>query len=363
MMRCLGWLVLCLACALPVISGSAQDTKAVPTPPVVAEPGSNPSPLEPPPGATVLPPATQAPSASVPQVGAAAQVVATPAAPTAPTTSTTSSSVAYPAAPAPGSLKLSAPVLAPETKLAQSDAWVAFERERDIRTVRGEKVFFPLALLAQAGFGAALAVVADDVSTRTRTLLGVSGGLSAATLLPYLLSSSRDGKRAWFGVGSTAFAVALGASLISLEDDHKNREDDPSHGAQNWIGTAIAVQGLAMLPIGLMPGWPSDKDYEAYAMLPPEARPDAANRILLQIDRYEQRVTGAIILSNLLAMTILGVGAMVNDDKQERQAIGAVSLVPLATSLLIAVPRLFVASRNERFSLGQGPSRLGFNAW
>jgi hypothetical protein len=250
-----------------------------------------------------------------------------------------------------------------DKRLERADAWVAFEQQRDVRTQRGERVFFPLSLALQAGFGAALAVVTDDASTRSRVLLGASGGLAAAALLPSMLASSRDARRAWFGVGSAAFAVGLGASLISLENDHSKRENNPSHGAENYVGAAVAVQGLAMLPVGLIPGWPSDKDYEAYSMLPPEARPDAAARLLLQIDRYEQRVTAWLVLSNILSAGVLGVGAIVNDDKQERQALGLVSIVPLATSLLVAVPRLFVASRIERFSLGQGPARLGFNFW
>jgi hypothetical protein len=250
-----------------------------------------------------------------------------------------------------------------DAKVARADAWVAFEKDRDVRTQRGERVFFPLALALSAGFAGALAAVVDDASTRSRALLGVSAGLSAAAMLPTMLASSRDARRAWFGIGSTAFALGLGASLVSLEDDHNKRERDPSHGAGNWIGAAVAVQGLAMLPVGLIPGWPSENDYAAYTMLPPEARPDAAARLLLQIDRYEQQVTAWLVLSNIVSAAVLGMGAIVNDDKQERQALGYVAIAPLATALLIGVPRLFVASRNERLSLGQGPSRLGFNAW
>lgn len=248
------------------------------------------------------------------------------------------------------------------SKVLLGDAWVTFEQQRDQRTQRGERVFFPLSLALQTGVGVGLAVVADDASVRSRALLGVSGGLAAAALLPTIISGSRDARRAWFGIGSAAFTLGLGVSLLSLASDHENNEDNPSHGAERYMGAAVALQGLALLPIGLMRGFPDSADYEAYFKLPLEARPDAAARLLMQIDRYEQRVTGAIVLSNIVMLAVLGLGAVVNSDREERQALGAVAVAPLVTSLL-TVPRMFIASRNERFTRGQAPSRLGFNAW
>jgi hypothetical protein len=268
-------------------------------------------------------------------------------------------------APTPAAAPVSAPsAVVSDPRVERANAWVTFEQERDVRTQRGERLFFPLSLALQAGFGVAIASLPDDgISTRSRALLGVGGGLAAAAMLPTMLASSRDARRVWFGLGSTAFALGLGAGLISVENDHSKSDTDPSHGAGNWLGAAVIVQALGVLPCMFIPGWPSENDYAAYAMLPAEARPDAAARLLMQIDRYEQRVTAYLILSNILSAGVLGAGAVVNDDKQERQTLGLWSLLPLGTALLIAVPRLFVASRNERFSLGQGPSRLGFNFW
>lgn len=354
-MRLLAYVVVTALCVGSASSSSAQPAAGTTDPrpgqaPAAAAPGDATNTAVSAPGTTgvapsVPAPIVTAPTEAAPAVGAEAAAV-----------------VAEPRSTAPSSAVAPSTTVS-EAKLARGDAWVAFEQERDVRTQRGERVFFPLSLALQAGFAGALAGVIDDASTRSRVLLGATAGLSALSMLPTMLSSSRDARRAWFGIGSAAFALGLGASLVSLEDDHSKREKDPSHGAENWIGAATAVQGLAMLPVGLIPGWPSENDYAAYRMLPPEARPDAAARLLLQIDRYEQKVTAWLVLSNILSAGVLGMGAIVNDDKQERQALGYVAIIPLATALLVAVPRLFVASRNERFSLGQGPSRLGFNAW
>jgi hypothetical protein len=373
-MRWLGFALL-FSCTLPLASSQAQDagTVAAPQAHALVPPakGAAGAPNPPGPGAELGPTSPVAADSRAPGSGGAASDVPgskapdsyAPGSPELPPAAPMSATPTGGAATSPQPSNIGGVPAVADERLTQADAWVRFERERDVRTMRGERVFFPLSLVLQAGFGSALAVVTDDTSKRTRALFGASGGLAAAALLPAILSSSRDARRAWFGIGSAAFAVGLGASLISLENDHAKRENDPSHGAEKWIGAAVAVQGLAMLPVGLMPGFPDAKDYEAYALLPPEARPDAAGRLLLQIDRYEQRVTGALILSNLLAVTLLGVGAITNDDQQERQALGVVALAPLATALFMAVPRLFVASRNERFTLGEGPSRLGFNAW
>lgn len=361
-MRLLAYVVVTALCVGSTSSSSAQQaagtTDPRPSDPRLrgaapaAAPGTDPNTPAAAPSAPVTAPSVPDPIVTAPTEAAAPEVAAE---------TSTVVPAPYPVAPAPSVIAEGAAVS--DSKLERADAWVAFELERDVLTQRGERWFFPLSLALQAGFAGALAGTVDDVSTRSRVLLGATAGLSALSMLPTMLSSSRDARRAWFGIGSTAFALGLGASLVSIEDDHGKNDKDPSHGAGNWIGAAAAVQGLAMLPVGLIPGWPSENDYAAYRMLPAEARPDAAARLLLQIDRYEQKVTAWLVLSNILSAGVLGMGAIVNDDKQERQTLGYVAILPLATALLVAVPRLFVASRNERLALGQGPTRLGFNAW
>ena len=351
-MRLLAYVVVTALCVCSTSSSSAQQAPV----------GASPSPAVTLPAVTVPEPVVTAPTAVGGTAGGADPAAAAPA----PNAAGVNSAVgAQPSTVGTTNSALNTPSpVVTDKRLERADAWVAFEQERDVRTQRGERVFFPLALAAQAGVGIAIASLAEEgTSKRSRALFGAGGGLAAAAMLPTMLASSRDARRAWFGVGSTAFALGLGAGLISLENDQSKRDEDPSHGAGNWLGAAVIVQALGVVPSMFIPGWPSEQDYAAYAMLPAEARPDAAARLLMQIDRYEQRVTAYLLLSNILSAGVLGAGAVVNDDKQERQTLGFWSLVPLGTALLIAVPRLFVASRNERFSLGQSPTRLGFNFW
>ncbi|MDB4987048.1 MAG: hypothetical protein JWN04_2226 [Myxococcaceae bacterium] len=246
--------------------------------------------------------------------------------------------------------------------LTPADAWVLFEQQRDLQTARAEKLFFPLALGLQAGLGVGLAAV-SDAPAGSRIALGVAGGLAAASILPTMLSSTRDGSRAWFGAGSAAFALGVGASLIALDLQSRHNDEGARHADGRFLGSAVALQGLVMLPIGLIQGFPSAEDYAAYARLPLSARPEAAARILRQIDRYEQRTTGFVLLGNLAAALVLTAGIVADRNRQDRTEMAALSFAPLGTALLAVVPRLFTGSRVERLAVGEAPRRMAFNAW
>ncbi|MDB4971912.1 MAG: hypothetical protein JWN48_253 [Myxococcaceae bacterium] len=246
---------------------------------------------------------------------------------------------------------------------SNSDAWVAFEQTRDKHTVRAERWLYPLLLGAEAVAGIALAVASSRDSRAASIAAGIGGGLAGAALLPTMLSSSRSGARAWFGVGTTSFTLGLSAALVATDLQHRHDEADPSYERGRWLGPALALQGLVMLPIGLMPGLPTQQDYDAYWRLPPEARPLAAARILRKVDKFEQRSAALALLGSLASSIVLAAGVTRTQNHAARTELAAWSMIPLGTALLGIVPRMFMSSRTERFVIGEAPRRMALNAW
>jgi len=243
------------------------------------------------------------------------------------------------------------------SRVRLADDWMSFEEQRDARTRAAERVFFPLALGLEAGLGIAYAVAAEDVSQRSRIVAGVTAGLALGAAVPALLSSSRTGRRAWFAAGAAAFAFGAGATIITAP---KAGEDER---AARWTGASVALQGLAFLPLALIPGFPDEAEYQAYKRLPESERPDAAARILTRIDRFEQRATAISLLSALSGALVLAAGALSSNDRDQARTLAGLSLVPLGTMLIAFTPRLFVRSRLDRFSVGEKPVKLPFNGW
>ena len=198
------------------------------------------------------------------------------------------------------------------------------------------------------------------MSGRTRAFFGVSSALAAGAMFPSFAVRNRDARRAWFAVGSAAFSAGFGAGLFSLSRDEHGDVTPTAQGALPWMGVAAMIQGLALLPIGFIDGPPDDEEFVAHAHLPREARMANAARLLAKIDRYEQHLTAVVLLSNVLAASVLGAGAVVEQDRQDRRALGFVSIAPIASALL-AIPRLFVRPRLSRFTFGQPAVRLPMN--
>jgi hypothetical protein len=248
------------------------------------------------------------------------------------------------------------------TPAGKADAWVLFEQQRDRHTRRGEKIFYPLSLGLLAAAGTAFAVT-SDVPTGARIAWGVAGAASAAALLPTMLSVSRDSSRAWFTAGMSAFLVAAGTGLAIVDAKANPEDEDSLRESGCWIGASVALQGLALLPIGFIAGFPKQHDYDLYWKLPAEARPQAAARILRQIDRFEQRATAISLLSSLAGAVALSIGVLVVDNGDARKEVAAFSLAPLTGALLGVVPRPFAGSRLEHLATGEPPRRMAFNAW
>lgn len=240
------------------------------------------------------------------------------------------------------------------SRVRLADSWVAFEGERDRRTRTAEKVFFPLALGLQAALGAAYAVGAEDVSDTSRIIAGTTAGLALASMVPTILSRTRGGRRGWFSAGSALFAFGAGATIITADSDDR---------AARWAGASVAVQGLALLPLALIPGFPDEEDYQSYLSLPESQRPAAAARLLARVDRFEQRVTAISIVSALVGAAVLATGALTSDDKEQARTLAGLSLIPLGTMLVVFAPRLFVRSRVDRYGVGDAPTKLPFNGW
>lgn len=241
-------------------------------------------------------------------------------------------------------------------QLQHADAWVAFETQRDQRTRSAERVFFPLALGVEGALAAAYAVGASDVTDTSKILAGVTAGVTLAAMVPTIIAKSRGGRRAWFAAGAAAFSLGAGATLMTAPHD----SDDKS---ARWAGASLAVQGLLMLPVGFIQGFPEQEDYEAYHRLSPSERPQAAAKLLARIDRFEQRAAAIAIWSMLASAVVLGVGAAVQDDGDQARVLGGLTLVPVVSALALFAPRLLVRTRLDRFSFGEAPRRLPLNGW
>lgn len=249
----------------------------------------------------------------------------------------------------------------PAPSVARADEWVTFEQARDQRAQRAERTFYPLGLGLQAALGGAFAIAGDEpMSGRTRALFGVSSALAAGAMFPTFAVRDRNARRAWFAVGSAAFSVGFGAGLFSLSRDEDGDRTPYAEDALPWMGVAAMVQGLALLPIGFIAGPPDEEAFAAHVHLPPETRIANAARLLEKIDRYEQHLTAVVLLSNVLAAGVLGAGAVVEQNREDRKMLGFVAIAPIASALLV-LPRLFVRPRLARFMLGQPATRLPLN--
>jgi hypothetical protein len=241
-------------------------------------------------------------------------------------------------------------------QLQHADGWVEFEAKRDERTRAAERVFFPMALGMEGALAAAYAAGASDVTDTSRILAGVTAGLTVAAMVPTILAKSRSGKRAWFAAGAAAFSLGAGATLIAAPEAG-------SDDSARWAGASIAVQGLLMLPVGFIPGFPEEHEYEAYRKLPASERPAAAAKLLARIDRFEQRTAAIAIWSTLASAVVLGVGAAVSEDREQARVLGGLTLAPVVSALALFAPRLLVRSRLDRFAFGEAPRRLPLNGW
>ncbi len=241
-------------------------------------------------------------------------------------------------------------------QLQHADAWVAFEGKRDERTRAAERAFYPMLLGIEGALGLAYAAGATGVTDASKVVAGVTGGLTLAAMVPTLLSKSRPGRRAWFAGGAALFAVGAGATLIAAP----HKDDDKS---ARWAGASLAVQGLLMLPVGFIPGFPEASEYEAYARLPASERPAAAAKLLARVDRFEQRAAAIGLISSLASALVLGVGAALSDDRDQARVLGGLTMAPVISALALFAPRLLVRSRLDRFAFGEAPRRLPLNGW
>jgi hypothetical protein len=336
-------------------SGPAPDATRAPTD--LGSPSVEPSS---PPGSSTS--AGEPPSTSSTTTAPAAEPVA-PASPTAAEltardAATLESQLAAPrtASVPPGAVGEQA-AAAPDRRAQLADAWVAFEAERDRRTRKAEQVFYPLMLGGEAALGIAFAVGAKDVTNTSRVLAGVTAGLTLGAMVPTIVSRSRSGKRAWFTAGAALFALGAGATIATAADN------DSRDRSARWAGASVALQGLALLPIALIPGFPEESEYEAYRRLPESERPAAAARILTRIDHFEQRVTAISLFGALSSAVVLAAGALVSDNHDQSRTLAGLSIIPIGTVLAVFAPRLFVRNRNDRYSVGEAPTKLPFNGW
>ncbi|MET0284308.1 MAG: hypothetical protein ABW352_07550 [Polyangiales bacterium] len=241
-------------------------------------------------------------------------------------------------------------------QLQLSDGWVEFEAKRDERTRAAERVFFPMALGIEGALAAAYAAGASDVTDSSRIIAGVTAGVTVAAMVPTILAKSRSGKRAWFAAGAAVFSLGAGATLIAAPQDSSDK-------SARWAGASLAVQGLMMLPVGFIQGFPEESEYEAYRKLPDSERPAAAAKLLARVDRFEQRAAAIALWSTLASAVVLGVGAAVTEDGDQARVLGGLTLVPVVSALALFAPRLLVRNRLDRFAFGEAPRRLPLNGW
>ncbi|HEY6878439.1 MAG TPA: hypothetical protein VI299_10500 [Polyangiales bacterium] len=242
-------------------------------------------------------------------------------------------------------------------QLTLADSWIAFETSRDQRTRSAERAFYPLVLGVEAALAGAYAAGVTDVTDASRILAGVTAGVTLGAMVPTLLTKSRGARRAWFAGGAALFSAGAGATLIAAQG-----KGESDHSAR-WAGASIAVQGLMMLPVGFIPGFPDEADYEAYRALPSSERPEAAARLLARIDRFEQRAVAIAIGSMLASAVVLGVGAGFAEDRDQARTCGGLTLVPVLSMLTALAPRLLVRSRLDRYGFGEAPRKLPLNGW
>jgi hypothetical protein len=312
--------------------------------------------------AGAAPPPAASEGAVSPVTAAPAELAAPPAPPAAmappPADVTAAPPLSPPSAGAPVALDEDLAVQTAARQRELADAWVAFEAERDARTRSAERVFFPLTLAVQAGLGAAYAFAAEDVTKTSRIIAGATAGLSLAAMVPSILTRSRTGRRAWFSAGAASFAFGAGATFITANNDGGDGEF-----TGRWVGASVALQGLAFLPLALIPGFPEEEEYEAYKSLPAHERSAAAAKLLARIDRFEQRVTAISVFSAVAGAAVLAAGALVSDDRDSSRTLAGLSLIPIGTIVAMFGPRLFVRNRTDRFAVGDRPTKLPFNGW
>jgi hypothetical protein len=266
-------------------------------------------------------------------------------------------SAAPPAPSAPEASEALRASLAAELKHA--DAWVAFEAKRDGHTRKAEKVTFPLLLGIETALAVAYAATITEASDTSRVLAGVTAGLTLAAMVPTVLASSRSSRRAWLAGGAAVFAVGAGATLLTAE----GKQDDGADHTARWGGASLAVQGLLMLPVGFIAGFPEESEYQAYALLPAAERPAAAARLITRVDRFEQRAAAIALFSTLASAVLLGVGALASNNEDQARSLGGLTLAPVFTSLVAYAPRLFQRTRLDRFNFGEPPRKLPLNGW
>lgn len=242
-----------------------------------------------------------------------------------------------------------------------ADRWMEHEHERQLREVRANRWFVPIFLgvnaVGAAGFGA----LATDVPAASRGFAVAGGVLAAAAIFPSVTAKSQSRSRMWFGLGSLASSAALGASLFFA--DPEPRPHDEGYGdartGTGWLGLAIAVSSLTLMPGFLLPGRPELEDYERYRTVPLEQRDAVAARLLRRLDQADRRGALIGVLSSLAAAAVAAVGASTLRDPEERKVLLALGIPQLVT-LAVALPTLFRDTRLERFVAGDPPRKSRF---
>lgn len=321
-----------------------------------SEPGV-PSPANDPPAFTV--PATQEPALqSAPAAPTAPAIPAAPVAP-APTLAPSPRAAdvqAWMQRPSAPGLLLSPGQSDPQllAEAARADAWIeAMQRKEREKRIGGRW----MTTIASAAFatGAGVLLAIDEPSEMpARAILGASivpfvAGATLGLLLP------EEHATPW---ASTAWLIGMATASASLafswEGEFEGSRSERQAGM--FIGGALAAQFAFLIPMAFLDRGVGVRAYESYFALPAAERPRAATQLLIKSDQMSRAKAGVALLSGLLIMGAVGIGAGVT-----HEPVTLIGGLPTLTSTLYLVPFLFRESRLEMFLQGHMPAPGVFN--
>lgn len=341
--------------ALPAAPADAGSAPANVTEPATPAPSAPTDPAVPAPPEVVTPSAVAAPEANALEPAPAVVEQAAPAAP-APSASGVQAPVQE---PTHGLLLSRIPASEAETlalaEATRADAWIeAMQRKEREKRIGGRW----MSTIASAGIGTGVTVLLaiDEPSEMpARAILGASlapfvAGAALGLFLP------EEHATPW---ATTAFLVGMATASASLgfawgEADLEATRSERQ--ALAFSGGALAAQFAFLIPMAFLDRGVGKRAYSEYFALPASERPRAATRLLIESDQRSRAKAGIALLSGLLIMGAVGIGAAVT-----QEPVALIGGLPTLTSTLYLVPFLFKESRLEMFMQGQMPIPGVFN--
>jgi hypothetical protein len=241
------------------------------------------------------------------------------------------------------------------TEGARADAWIEGLQHKERERRNGAR-WASTAISGGMAIAASVLLAIDDPSATTpRWILGSSiAPFATAAALGIVLPGEKAAPWA-----SSLWALGMSTASLSLgfdwEQDSKQTQRERQAGI--FLSAAFATQFLSLIPLAILDRGLGRRAYAEYFALPTNERPRAATKLLIESDRISRAKGGAMLLSGLVVMATVGVGAAVTDEP-----VVLVGGIPsLANTFVALIPFLFRESRLEMFVQGEMPKPGVFN--